>query len=386
MERDKTRLKHILAAHEYFYFPTFFGFENTMKFSKMHGLGNDFVMIDCLQTPPPPEEQMADLSESVCDRHFGVGGDGLILILPDTQADYRMRMWNPDGSESEMCGNGIRCFGKYLFDSGLVGESAVSVATTKGLQQIEIQANGAQPGAHEIMVRVDMGAPHLLRSQIPMLPLPALTRANTSTNGGSSNGGTNGGSTNGGSINGGNGGSANGGAINGGASGLIDSGAAMGDVLGSSVADAQVIDQPLQVGDAVYQITAVSMGNPHIVIFVDDVESVALKEIGLQIEHHQAFPERTNVHFVQVLGPGKLWMRTWERGAGDTLACGTGACAVVVASALNGRLNTPERRALVHLPGGDLDVEWATNNHVYMTGPATSVFEAEFDPKFLEEI
>jgi diaminopimelate epimerase len=356
-----------------------------MKFSKMHGLGNDFVMIDCLQTPMPPEEQMADLSESVCDRHFGVGGDGLILILPDAQADYRMRMWNPDGSESEMCGNGIRCFGKYLFDAGLVGESAVSVATTKGLQQIEIQANGALPGAHEIMVRVDMGAPHLLRSQIPMLALPPLTRATTSnggsTNSGSTNGGSSGGSVQGGSVNGG----SNGGATHG-TGGLVNSGAAFGEALSGSVADAQVVDQPLQVGDAVYNITAVSMGNPHVVIFVDDVESVALKEIGLQIEHHEAFPERTNVHFVQVLGPGKLWMRTWERGAGDTLACGTGACAVVVASALNGRLNSNERRALVHLPGGDLDIEWATNNHVYMTGPATSVFEAEFDPKFLEEI
>lgn len=296
----------------------------SLHFTKMHGLGNDFVMIDCLQTPPPPVENMSALSEAICDRHFGVGGDGLILILPDESADYRMRMWNPDGSESEMCGNGIRCFGKYLFDAGLVGESAVSVATTKGLQHIEILANGQQPGAHEIMVRVDMGVPRLQRSQIPMVP--------------------------------------------------------------DGAADKQVISEPLLVEDTTYRITGVSMGNPHVVIFVDDVETVALKEIGLQIEHHEAFPERTNVHFVQVIGPHKLWMRTWERGAGDTLACGTGACSVVVAAALNGRLQAGDRRALVHLPGGDLDVEWSNNNHVYMTGPATTVFQAQFDTDFLKEI
>jgi diaminopimelate epimerase len=306
-----------------------------LSFIKMHGLGNDFVMVDCLDGVPLPIEQMPALSTAVCDRNFGVGADGLILVLPDGNADFRMRMWNPDGSESEMCGNGIRCFGKLLFDKGLVGagasgasvtgENTISVATTKGLQRIEILAEGAQPGASEIMVRVDMDIPHLKRSEIPMTP-----------------------------IAGGN--------------------------------DAQVINQPLQVGANEYSITGVSMGNPHIVIFVDDVESVALKEIGLEIEHHQTFPERTNVHFVQVLGPQKLWMRTWERGAGDTLACGTGACAVVVASALTDQLKNTERRALVHLPGGDLDVEWAQNNHVYMTGPATTVFEATLHTNFLKNI
>ena len=301
-----------------------------LSFIKMHGLGNDFVMVDCLDGMPLPIEQMPALSTAVCDRHFSVGADGLILVLPDDNADYRMRMWNPDGSESEMCGNGIRCFGKLLFDKGLVGASTsgdntISVATTKGLQRIEILADGAQPGAGEIMVRVDMDIPHLKRSEIPMTP-----------------------------IAGGN--------------------------------DAQVINQSLQVGPNEYSITGVSMGNPHVVIFVDDVESVALKEIGLEIEHHQSFPQRTNVHFVQVVGPQKLWMRTWERGAGDTLACGTGACSVVVASALTGQLKNTERRALVHLPGGDLDVEWAQNNHVYMTGPATTVFEATLHTNFLKNI
>ncbi len=294
-----------------------------MNFVKMHGLGNDFVMVDCLETPLPAEETLSGLSEAVCDRHFGIGGDGLIFILPDDSADFRMRMFNPDGSESEMCGNGIRCFAKYLFDKGLVDAKAVSVATSKGLQQIEIQEGGVR-GDATIQVRVDMGTPHLLRSQIPMLP---------------------------------------------------------GE---SAPGDQQVVNQPLLVGDATYSITSVSMGNPHCVIFVDDVESVPLKEIGLQIEHHEAFPERTNVHFVQVLGPHKLWMRTWERGAGDTLACGTGACAVTVATALNGLLPSNDRHALVHLPGGDLEIEWAYNNHVYMTGPATTVFEGELHPEFIE--
>ena len=292
-----------------------------IPFVKMHGIGNDFVMLDCLESTPLPLEEMGALAEKVCAHHFGVGADGLILILPDDSADYRMRMWNPDGSESEMCGNGIRCFGKYLFDRKLVGESAVSVATTKGVQRIEIQANGAKPGDAELMVRVDMGAPHLKRGEIPMREEDEKS-------------------------------------------------------------DAQVISQPLQVGGETFQITAVSMGNPHVVIFVDDVESVALKELGLEIEHHDAFPERTNVHFVQVLGPNKLWMRTWERGAGDTLACGTGACSVVVASALNERLPKGDRSALVHLPGGDLNVEWAGNNHVYMTGPATTVFTGSLDESF----
>ncbi len=304
--------------------------ESSIRFTKMHGLGNDFVMVDCLDGVPLPEEQLSSFASAVCDRNFGVGGDGLILVLPDESASFRMRMWNPDGSESEMCGNGIRCFAKLLFDKNLVGanasgESAVSVATTKGLQHIEILAGGAQPGGSELQIRVDMGMPHLKRSEIPMIPIQ-----------------------------------------------------------GSN--DAQVVNTPLKVGEIEYSITAVSMGNPHVIIFVDDVENVALKELGLEIEHHETFPERTNVHFVQVLGPQKLWMRTWERGAGDTLACGTGACSVVVASALTGQLKNPERRALVHLPGGDLDIEWASNNHVYMTGPATSVFEGTLHTDFLTSI
>jgi diaminopimelate epimerase len=296
----------------------------TVSFVKMHGLGNDFVMIDCLEQNPIAEEILPAFSEAACDRHFGVGGDGIILILRDDSADYRMRMFNPDGSESEMCGNGIRCFAKYLYDAGLVGAEKVSVATTQGLQQVEILDTGSGRGSRQLQVRVDMGSPRLLRSQIPMVSQT------------------------------GNG------------------------------ADHQVVDEPFQVGDQTFRITAVSMGNPHCVIFVDDVESVELKELGFKIEHHEAFPARTNVHFVQAMGSNQLWMRTWERGAGDTLACGSGACSVAVAAALNGKLPQANRRALVHLPGGDLDIEWAANNHVYMTGPATTVFAGDIDLKAIK--
>ncbi len=296
-----------------------------LEFVKQHGLGNDFVMLDCISHDAPPEEILSGLSQKVCDRHFGIGGDGLILILEDDDSDYRMRMFNPDGSESEMCGNGIRCFGKYLVDAGLIEAKAISVATMQGLQHIEILP-GQMQGAGTTQIRVDMGAPRLQRSQIPMV------------------------------FHEGNGG------------------------------DAPVIDKPLDVNGTNYNITAVSMGNPHVVIFVDDVESVPLKEIGLEIEHHEAFPSRTNVHFVQMMAPQKLWVRHWERGAGDTLACGTGACASVVAAALNGKLPTENRAALVHLPGGDLEVEWAQNDKVYMTGPAMTVFAGTLERDFLKDL
>jgi diaminopimelate epimerase len=300
-----------------------------VPFTKMHGLGNDFVMLDCLDEMLVPEDVLSDFSQAVCDHHFGVGGDGTILILRDNangEAEggeaYRMRMFNPDGSESEMCGNGIRCFAKYLYDAGKLGPGKVPVATLQGLQHVEISDGGVR-GARDLDVRVDMGSPRLTRSQIPMAPYE------------------------------GNG------------------------------FDHRVVDEVLKVGEQEVRITAVSMGNPHVVIFVDDVESVALKELGFAIEHHEVFPQRTNVHFVQVMGTHKLWMRSWERGAGDTLACGTGACSVTVAAALNGRLPADNRKALVHLPGGDLDIEWAQNDHVYMTGPATTVFSGTLDTQNL---
>ena len=302
---------------------------NTDKidFIKMHGLGNDFIMLDCIKHPTPAEAVLPVLAERVCERHFAVGGDGLITISHDEEgeADFRMRMWNPDGSESEMCGNGIRCFAKYLFDQGMIEARPISVATAQGLQRIEVMG-GQGRNAPVTQVRVDMGAPRLLRSQIPML------------------------------LHEGNGG------------------------------DGRVINYPLDVNGEIYRVTAVSMGNPHVVIFVDDVESVPLKEIGLEIEHHHDFPQRTNVHFVQMMGPHKLWVRHWERGAGDTMACGTGACACVVAAALTGKLPEDDRRALTHLPGGDLNIEWADNDRVYMTGPAMTVFEGTLGKDFLKDV
>ena len=291
----------------------------------MHGSGNDHLMIDCINNAMPPEHILPDLAKRACAHHFGVGADGLILILEDEEgeADYRMRMWNPDGSEAEMCGNGIRCFAKYLFDKGMIEARPISVATAQGVQHIEV-LGGQNRNASSTQVRVDMGVPRLLRSQIPMM------------------------------LREGNGG------------------------------DGRVVDYPLEVNGETFRITAVSMGNPHVVIFVDDVESVPLKEIGLEIEHHHDFPQRTNVHFVQMMGPHKLWVRHWERGAGDTLACGTGACACVVAAALNGILPADQRKAMTHLPGGDLNIEWADNDHVYMTGPAKTVFEGTLCREFLK--
>lgn len=294
-----------------------------LKFTKMHGTGNDFVMLDCIRNETPADETLSGLAERVCDRHFGVGADGLILILEDEEADYRMRMFNPDGSEAEMCGNGIRCFGKFLFDAGLVEAKSISVATMQGTQHIEVLP-GQTRGQNPLQVRVDMGVPGLLRSQIPMTIVE------------------------------GNGG------------------------------DSRVVNYPLDVNGQTFQITAVSTGNPHVVIFVDDVENVPLKEIGLQIEHHELFPTRTNVHFVQEMGRGKFWVRHWERGAGDTLACGTGACASIVAAALNGKLPSDDRRALAHLPGGDLQIEWAQSDKVWMTGPAMTVFEGALGRELLK--
>ena len=295
-------------------------------FTKMHGLGNDFLMIDCLDGSMPPEELMPALTKRACARHFGVGGDGIILIMQDDEgdADYRMRMWNPDGSESEMCGNGIRCFAKYLYDKGLIEARPISVATTVGLQHIEV-VGGQSRNASSLQVRVDMGVPKLLRSQIPMM------------------------------LHEGNGG------------------------------DGRVVDYPLDVAGETFHITAVSMGNPHVVIFVDDVESVALKEIGLEIEHHHDFPQRTNVHFVQMMGRASCGCATGNAARATPLACGTGACASVVAASLNGVLPDGDRHAMTHLPGGDLNIEWAGNDRIYMTGPAKTVFSGQAGQRVLEE-
>jgi diaminopimelate epimerase len=278
-----------------------------MKFTKMHGAGNDYVYVDGFT------EQVDDparLAQVVSDRHFGVGGDGLILILPSSVADVRMRIFNADGSEAEMCGNGLRCVAKYAYDHGLVERLAITIETGAGLLAVEMISNAA---GRVDRVRVNMGRPRLTRAEIPMSGPP----------------------------------------------------------------EQRVIDQELTVLDRTLRINCVSMGNPHCVIFVDDVANFPVATYGPAIEHHPLFPRRTNVEFVQVLNPGEVRQRTWERGAGETLACGTGAAAVTVAGLLTGRTG---RRLLNHLAGGDLEMAWDGTGEVIMTGPAVEVFTGDYAP------
>jgi len=277
-----------------------------MDFIKIHGLGNDFVLVDALRQDLKLARELSDLARIVCERHTGIGADGLVIILPSKTADARIRFFNPDGSEAQMCGNAIRCVARYLYEHALVSRKVIRVETLAGIIQPEIVLEGNRVSG----IRVDMGEPRLERGQIPMV----------------------------------------------GPSG-------------------RVIGEPLLIGGQVYSITALSMGNPHCVIFVQDVEQVPLSQTGPQVETHPAFPERTNVEFVEVINSGELKMFVWERGAGPTLACGTGACAVAVAGALNG---FTQRDVRVHLPLGYLHIEWARNNHVYMTGPAQEVFSGSF--------
>lgn len=269
-----------------------------MRFTKMHGIGNDFVMVDTLQDGYPAEG-LAELSRQVNDRRFGIGGDGLILVEKGASEPFRMRMFNPDGSESEMCGNGIRCFARLLRDHGHTTDPRVPVETGAGRLVVELLPDGR--------VRVDMGKAWLQRSEIPM----------------------------------------------------------------SGPETETFQEQPIDK----YTGTAVSMGNPHLVIFVDDVASVDLAAEGSRLEHDDHFPNRVNVHFVQLLGDGILQQRTWERGAGATLACGTGACATAVAAFLTGRA---PRKSQVRLPGGNLEIEYLEDGRVLMTGPAETVFEGEW--------
>lgn len=275
-----------------------------MRFTKMHGLGNDFIIINALHGTDIAGK--AAFARAACDRRFGIGADGLVLILPSAAGDFRMRIFNPDGSEPEMCGNAIRCVAKYLYERRLTEKKVIGVETLAGIMAPEVLAG---PDGKVTGVRVDMGTPRLERGRIPMRGAPG-----------------------------------------------------------------RVISEPLAVGSSVLPVTAVSMGNPHCVVFVPDVEQVDLETLGPAIEKHPAFPARTNVEFVSVVDPGWVRVRVWERGAGPTPACGTGACAVTVAGVLTG--NTA-RRVNVDLPGGTLDIEWARNGHVYMTGPAVEVFEGE---------
>jgi diaminopimelate epimerase len=269
-----------------------------IPFTKMQGIGNDFVMVDALREISLPEDLPA-FARLACDRRFGVGADGIILLEKGEQAPFRMRMLNPDGSESEMCGNGVRCFARLLHDHGHVTEPVVPVETGAGVLQLEVLADRR--------VRVDMGPARLRRGEIGMIG--AETQ------------------------------------------GFVEQ----------------------EVGEG-YRGTAVSMGNPHLVIFVDDVAAVELERVGPILERHPLFPARTNVHFVQVVDRAHLIQRTWERGAGATLACGTGACACAVAAVVTDRA---DRKVDIRLPGGNLEIELGPDGHVFMTGPAETVYEGE---------
>ena len=277
-----------------------------MKFTKMHGLGNDYIYVNGFQ------EQIgnpAEVARVVSDRHFGIGSDGLILILPSTRADFRMRMFNADGSEAQMCGNGIRCLAKYVYDHGMTQHTTIQVETLAGVLELQLFPSG---GVVE-KVCVQMGEPRLERAQIPMQG-PA----------------------------------------------------------------GRVLQEPLVVGDTTFVVTAVSMGNPHCVVFVDDPQTFDVTSWGPRFEHHPAFPEGVNTEFVCVLDSQTFAMRVWERGSGETLACGTGASAVAVACHLTGRTG---RRVTGHLLGGSLELEWSeADNQVYMTGPAVEVFHGEWYP------
>ena len=272
-----------------------------MKFTKMQGIGNDYIYVNCF------EEQIDDipaLAVSMSDRHFGVGSDGLVLIMPSKTADFRMRMFNADGSEAEMCGNAIRCVGKYVYDNGLTDKTELSVETLAGIKYLKLFVeNGSVQQA-----TVNMGKPVLTPQLIP-----------------------------------------------------VDS---TGD---------DFINKAITVGGQEYAISCVSMGNPHAVTYMDDVAGLEIEKIGPLFEHHPIFTRRTNTEFVKVIDRKTLQMRVWERGAGETLACGTGACATLVASVLNGLC---ERKATVRLLGGNLEIEWnEADGCVYMTGGATTVFE-----------
>jgi len=272
-----------------------------IDFTKYQGLGNDFILVDNRSSSEPVISNQQAVK--LCDRHFGIGADGVIFALPgENGSDYSMRIFNSDGSEPEMCGNGIRCLAQFIAD--LEGASNDSdryrIHTLAGMITPQLMPN------HQ--VKVDMGVPKLLAAEIPTT---------------------------------------------------------------LCAGDEKVIDRPLQVADQSWDVTCVSMGNPHCVTFVADVAAIALEVIGPQFEHHSAFPQRINTEFIQVVRPDYLKMRVWERGAGVTLACGTGACAALVAAVLTGR---SDRTATVELPGGCLEIEWSSSDRLYMTGPATPVF------------
>jgi diaminopimelate epimerase len=297
-----------------------------MRFTKMQGAGNDYVYVDCFAEPMPADP--AALARKIADRHFGVGGDGLILICPSEVADVRMRMFNADGSEAEMCGNGVRCVAKYVYDHGIARKPTLRIETGRGVLALDLEVIAGRAER----VRVDMGEPILEAAKIPV-ELPGWDPRQPVV--------------------------------------ALPYGFALVDVdddgEGEDLTEAPGIHEDL---------TCVSMGNPHAIFFCKNVGAVPLESVGPILERHDMFPRRANIHFVQIHSPHEVTMRTWERGSGITLACGTGASAVCVAGVLT---KHTDRKILAHLPGGDLELEWnARDNHVYMTGPAVEVFSGEW--------
>jgi diaminopimelate epimerase len=294
-----------------------------LEFTKMHGLGNDFVLIDCRDKAVSGRlPSIGDFSRKICHRRFGIGADQVLLLYPSETADFKMKIFNSDGSEVEMCGNGIRCFAKYIWDRKISGGQTLSIETAAGI---------IRPERRGEMVRVDMGEPVLEPGKIPVKIVESLKFKVQGQQGNTSR-------------------------------------------PASQVS--RVIDFPLKIEDREFKITCVSMGNPHAVTFVGDVGSFEVGRYGPAIENHAMFPNRINVEFIQVLGPDRLKMRVWERGAGETMACGTGASAAAVAANLN---RFTGKKVTVSLLGGDLEIEWGGDNHVYMTGPAEEVFEGRME-------
>ena len=275
-----------------------------MKFTKMQGAGNDYVYVNAFTEKLPAD--IGDLARKMADRHYGIGGDGLILICPSERADARMRMFNLDGSEGEMCGNGIRCVGKYVYDHGIAKKETVTIETGRGVLTLQLFPKNGKVEK----VRVNMGQPIFEPAQIP-----------------------------------------------------------------TTLAGTPPVKQPIDVAGRTVEVTAVSMGNPHGVVFVDDVTDEWVHGIGPKMEVHPVFPRKANIEFVKVISRTEFQMRVWERGSGETWACGTGTCASAVAGILTGQL---DRKVLAHLKGGDLEIEWAENGDVFMTGPAVEVFSGDW--------
>lgn len=276
-----------------------------MKFTKMHGIGNDYVYVNCFKEEVINPEAVAKM---VSDRHFGIGSDGLILIKPSRKADFEMDMYNADGSQGAMCGNGIRCVAKYVYDYGLTDKTQITVDTKSGVKYLDLTVEDGKA----VLIKVNMGMPQLASAEIPILSEKE-----------------------------------------------------------------QVINEPIEVDGKEYRVTGVSMGNPHAVVYLDDIKGLDIEKIGPKFEQHPCFPDRVNTEFVRVIDEQMVEMRVWERGSGETLACGTGACAAAVASILNGYTKD---EVTVRLLGGDLYIQWdRENNLVYMTGPAAVVFDGEIE-------